>query len=453
VKSNFNMPDPVILILQELNKYGHEAYIVGGCVRDRLLNIEPHDWDICTSANPDEILEIFSGETIIPTGLKHGTVTIMIGSNPYEVTTFRVDGKYTDSRRPDSVCFTDNLTEDLKRRDFTINAMAYNLSSGLIDPFNGEIDLQNNLLKCVGNPNDRFKEDALRILRAMRFAVKYGLDIENTTYEAMVANKDGLKNISKERITSELEKMLSSGNNIKNLFSYCSDIITVIIPELECCIGFDQHNRYHKHTVYEHILSVVDFCDTDEFVIKMAALLHDIGKPSTYTEDEEGHGHFYGHPEASYEISKEILSKRLRLSNDQYNEILLLVKYHDMDLATTRRSVKRALNKLGESTLKKWAILKFADRKDHVGFLEEKVRGNLNRIEEILDIIIATHDCFTIKDLSVNGGDLISIGYTPGKELGDILKHLLQLVIDGCENDKDMLLGIAASLKVKEAVK
>ena len=198
------MPDPVILILQKLNRCGHEAYIVGGCVRDRLLNIEPHDWDICTSAIPDEILEIFSGETIIPTGLKHGTVTIMIDGNPYEVTTFRVDGKYTDSRRPDSVCFTDNLIEDLKRRDFTINAMAYNLTSGLVDPFNGEIDLQNNLLKCVGNPNDRFEEDALRILRAMRFAVKYGLDIENTTYGAMVANKNGLKNISKERITSEL---------------------------------------------------------------------------------------------------------------------------------------------------------------------------------------------------------------------------------------------------------
>lgn len=451
MKLKFNIPDPVNHILQELNEYGHEAYVVGGCVRDSILNIEPHDWDICTSATPDEILEIFSDENIIPTGLKHGTVTIMIDGNPYEVTTFRVDGEYTDSRRPDSVCFTDNLIEDLKRRDFTINAMAYNSSSGLIDPFNGEVDLQNNLLKCVGNPNDRFKEDALRILRAMRFAVKYRLDIEKTTYEAMITNRDGLKNISKERITSELEKMLTCGNEIKNLFLYCSDIITVIIPELECCIGFDQHNRYHKHTVYEHILSVVDFCDSDDFVIKMAALLHDIGKPSTYTEDEEGYGHFYGHPEVSYEISKEVLSKRLRVSNDQYDEILLLVKYHDMDLANTKRSVKRALNKLGESALKKWAILKFADRKDHIGFSEEKVRSNLSRIEEISDIIISTHDCFTIKELSVNGGDLIGIGYTPGKELGDILKHLLQLVIDGCENDKDKLLEIAASLRTKEA--
>lgn len=451
MKFEANLPDPVTFILQELNKCGHEAYIVGGCVRDRLLHLEPHDWDICTSATTDVIMEIFSGETIIPTGLKHGTVTIMIDSVPYEVTTFRVDGKYTDSRRPDNVCFTNNLLEDLKRRDFTINAMAYSSFSGLIDPFNGASDIQNNLLKCVGSPDDRFKEDALRILRAMRFAVKYGLNIENATYEAMIDNKDGLKNISKERITSELEKMLTCGNDIKNLFSYCSDIITVILPELDCCIGFDQHNKYHKHAVYEHILSVVDLCDTDDFVIKMAALLHDIGKPSTYTEDEEGYGHFYGHPEVSHEICKEVLSKRLRVSNDQYDEILLLVKYHDMDLATTRKSVKRALYKLGENTLRKWLILKLADTKDHIRFSKEEIEGDLKSIEEILNDIISTQDCFSIKDLSVNGNDLISIGYKPGKELGNTLNLLLQMIIDGCDNEKGVLLKIASSLKENDA--
>lgn len=447
MKFKANMPAPVIFILQELNKCGHEAYIAGGCVRDRLLYKEPHDWDICTSATPDEILATFPYEDIIPTGLKHGTVTILINDDPYEVTTFRTDGKYTDHRRPDSVCFTDSLLEDLKRRDFTINAMAYNASSGLIDPFNGQNDLHNGLLKCVGNPGDRFKEDALRVLRAMRFAVKYGMIIENNTYEAMVINKDGLKNISKERITSEFEKILTSGNDVKDTFISCSDIIAVIIPELECCVGFDQRNKYHKHTVYEHILSVVDFCSTNDFVIKMAALLHDIGKPSIYTEDEEGYGHFYGHPKVSYEISKEVLSKRLRLSNEQYDEILLLVKYHDMDLATTRRSVKRALNKLGESTFRKWLILKLADRKDHVGFSEEEISGDLKLIEEIMDDIITTQDCFSIKDLSVNGKDLISIGYRTGKELGNVLNQLLQMVIDGCDNEKSILLEIATSMK------
>jgi tRNA nucleotidyltransferase (CCA-adding enzyme) len=453
MKFKANMPAPVEFILQELNSCGYDAYTVGGCVRDGLLGNEPHDWDICTSATPDRIMEAFPHEKIIPTGLKHGTVTILINNDPYEITTYRIDGKYTDGRRPDNVYFTNSLAEDLQRRDFTINAMAYNPVTGIIDPFNGRKDLLDGILRCVGNPDDRFKEDALRILRAIRFSVKYGLTIEQKTFEAMNLNKERLRDISKERITSELEKMLTSGKDIKDIFTLCSNIISFIIPEMECCIGFDQHNKYHKHTVYEHILSVVDYCETDDFIIKMAALLHDIGKPSTYTEDDEGYGHFYGHPEVSYEISKEILSKRLRLSNDQYDEILLLVKYHDMDLATTRRSVKRALNKLGESTLKKWAILKYADRKEHIGFSEEKVRGNLVRIKEISDRIIASHDCFTIKDLSVNGSDLINIGYTPGKELGDILKHLLQLVIDGCENDKDMLLGIAASLKAKEAGK
>lgn len=294
---------------------------------------------------------------------------------------------------------------------------------------------------------DRFNEDTLRILRAMRFSVSYGLNIENNTYKAMILNKDGLKNISKERITSELEKMLTSGNSIKDIFMSCSDIVTVIIPELECCIGFDQHNKYHKHTVYEHILSVVDHCETDDFIVKMAALLHDIGKPATYTEDDEGYGHFYGHPEVSYEISKEVLSKRLRLSNEQYDEILLLVKYHDMDLATTRRSVKRALNKLGETTLRKWLVLKLADRKDHIGFSDEEIKGDLKCIEEILNDIITTQDCFSIKDLSVNGKDLISIGYIPGKELGNVLNQLLEMVIDGCDNDKEVLLEIATSMK------
>ncbi len=451
MKFKANMPAPVEFILQELNRCGYEAYIVGGCVRDRFLGNDPHDWDICTSATPDKIMEVFPYEKIIPTGLKHGTVTILINDDPYEVTTYRIDGKYTDSRRPDNVYFTDSLVEDLQRRDFTINAMAYSPVSGIIDPFNGQKDLLDGLLRCVGNPDDRFKEDALRILRAMRFAVKYDLTIEQKTLKAMTMNKERLSEISKERITSELDKMLSSGKSIKGIFTLCSDIISYILPEMKCCIGFDQHNKYHHHTVYEHILSVVDYCETDDFIIKMAALLHDIGKPATYTEDDRGNGHFYGHPLVSHEISKNVLSDRLRLSNEQYDEILLLVVYHDMDLATTKKSVKKALNKLGESTLRKWLILKLADRKDHIGFSEEEINGDLKQIKEIIDNIITTQDCFTIKDLSVNGNDLINIGFKPGIELGNVLNQLLQMVIDGRENDKDTLLTIAASLKINEA--
>ncbi|MEY8352519.1 hypothetical protein AALB39_04090 [Lachnospiraceae bacterium 54-53] len=231
MKFKANMPAPVEFILQELNRGGHEAYIVGGCVRDGFLGNDPHDWDICTSATPDKIMEVFPYEKIIPTGLKHGTVTILINDDPYEVTTYRIDGKYTDSRRPDNVYFTDSLVEDLQRRDFTINAMAYSPVSGIIDPFNGQKDLLDGLLRCVGNPDDRFKEDALRILRAMRFAVKYDLTIEQKTFKAMTMNKERLSDISKERITSELEKMLTSGKNIKGIFTLCSDIISCIFPE------------------------------------------------------------------------------------------------------------------------------------------------------------------------------------------------------------------------------
>jgi tRNA nucleotidyltransferase (CCA-adding enzyme) len=444
---NIDIPNDVDFILRQLNTLGHKAYIVGGCVRDALLGEEPHDWDICTSAIPDQVMTVFCNERIITTGLKHGTITLLINGNPYEITTFRIDGKYTDNRRPDNVNFTSCILDDLKRRDFTINAMAFNFNEGLIDPFNGKVDLQNNLLRCVGNPNDRFEEDALRILRAMRFAIKYNLDLDDETYEATITNKNGLKNISKERIASELEKMLSSGNSVKDIFKSCADIVSIIIPEMEHCIGFEQNNKFHKHNVYEHILSVVDFCETNDFVIKMAALLHDIGKPLSYTEDNEGFGHFYGHPEISWEISKEVLSKRLRISNEQYEEILLLVKYHDMDLATSRKSVKRALNKLGESTLRKWIILKLADRKDHIGFSEEEIRDDLECIEGVLNDIISSQDCFLIKDLSVNGSDLINIGYKQGKDIGIVLNLLLQTVIDGCDNKKDILIGIAESMK------
>jgi len=445
MNDRFEIPEDVKVILNRLNDH-YEAYIVGGCVRDLILGIEPHDYDICTSATPGEIMNIFHDERIIETGLKHGTVTILYNGVGYEITTYRIDGSYSDGRHPDDVIFTTDIIKDLGRRDFTINAMAYNKDIGLVDPFGGFSDLRHKKIRCVGFADDRFSEDALRILRAMRFAIRYGFDIEMNTYEAMIRSRQGLETISKERITSELEKMLSCGKAVRSIFLSCKDVMAVILPELECCMNFNQHNKYHMHDVYEHILSVVDYCETGDFVIKLAALLHDIGKPSTYTEDESGYGHFYEHQEASYEISKEVISKRLRLSNEQYDETLLLIRYHDMDVVTTKKSVKRALNKLGEGTFRKWLILKLADRKDHIGFNADEMLTDLKHIEDMLNDIIINRDCFSIKDLAVNGNDLINIGYKQGKELGAALNQLLQQVLDGCENDKEKLLEIAGAI-------
>lgn len=438
----FKLPIDVEYVLEKLNE-NYEAYIVGGCVRDLLLGIKPNDYDICTSATPKEVEEVFTDNRIIETGLQHGTVTIMMNGIGYEITTYRIDGEYSDNRRPDSIKFTTDLVKDLERRDFTINAMAYNHKDGLVDPFSGYRDLKNRLIRCVGNAENRFSEDALRILRAMRFSIRYGFEIEIMTSLYMDILRVNLLNISKERITSEFEKMLSCGKQVKLVFYKYYKIITTIIPELDICFGFNQHNRYHRHDVYSHMLFVTDYCDTNDFVIKLAAMLHDIGKPETYTVGDDGYGHFYGHPEVSYEICKEVLSKSFRLSNEQYDEIRLLVRYHDMDLATTKKSVKRALNKLGESTLRKWLILKLADRKDHIGFSEQEICDDLNKIEDILNEIIEHHDCFSLKDLAVNGSDLIEIGYKPGKVLGDTLNSLLQMVIDGESNNKERLLKVA----------
>ena len=390
-------------LIRLLNNEGYEAYLVGGCVRDMLLRYKPKDYDICTNALPEDTLRILKKNKIRyhKLGIKFGTVVAMIGTNEYEITTYRIDGQYSDSRRPDEVEFTTNILKDLSRRDLTINAIALDINNNtLIDPFDGLFDIKARALKAVGDPDKRFEEDALRILRVLRFAIKYDLGIEHKTYNAMVKNKKLLQDISKERITSELMSILSLNVSIQNQFTNCSWLIKEIIPELGPTMGFDQHNKYHNHNVYEHILNVVDNCNTTKPEVKLAALLHDIGKPKAFFIGEDGQGHFYGHPEISYNIAAEVVKNRLKLSKAQEDKILTLVRYHDLPVGTSKASAKRLIVKLGEDNVDDWMIHRVADMKDHEYYdKKEEVYSNIEKLRENIRIIREENECFSLKNL------------------------------------------------------
>lgn len=429
---------------------GFDSYVVGGCVRDSLLGLEPHDWDICTNATPNEVLEIFARRNvkIIETGIKHGTVTICLdgAGEQYEVTTFRIDGKYSDGRHPDSVSFTPSLREDLARRDFTMNAMAYNEVAGLIDPFGGEKALRRNEISCVGNPADRFQEDALRVMRALRFASTYGFSIEANTAAAVHKFAPHLNDIAVERIQAELCKLLLGKGVLEVLLDY-SDVIAAIIPEISPCIGFDQKNRYHEYTIYDHIAHAVANYTGNDISIKVALLLHDIGKPQCYTEDERG-GHFHGHGVPSRDIA-DTVTKRLRFDNKTRNEILTLVLYHDSVIEPTYNVVRRWLNKIGEENFRKLLHVRMADIRAHARGTQESRIERCVLLGEILDEVLAKEQCFSIKDLSINGHDVMSLGVPEGRQVGSILEKLLDDVInDRLENEHTLL--VQAVLKYKE---
>lgn len=454
MKKDYNeiIPSDAIRVIETLNNSGYEAYLVGGCVRDMLMGVEPHDWDICTNATPDETKRVMKEHKIytFDSGIKHGTITAVINGENYEVTTYRSEADYSDGRHPDKVEFITDIHEDLKRRDFTINAMAYNpLTDELIDDFNGHLDLQNGIIRAVGNASERFDEDSLRILRALRFAIKYQFDIDEYTSLSMHRQRGLLVNISKERITDEVRKMLTSGKPVKAHFMEYKDIIGTIIPEIIPCFDFNQNNKYHKHDVYEHILYVVDNCNTTKFEIKMAALLHDIGKPKAYIEDMEGWGHFYGHPQISYEMSQSILRNDFRVSTEQLERTLELILYHDMEVASTKASVKRALNKHGVDFMYDWFILKQADMDDHIYPNKNchyiiDISGIEVRIQQILD----EQSCFSLKDLAIGGKDIMTkLGVKPGKHIGIILNTLLEEVIDEkISNESEVLLNKAVEI-------
>jgi len=439
-----DIPTNVEIILDTLHANGYEAYIVGGCVRDSILGLHPKDWDICTSALPSQTLEVFKDKRIIETGLKHGTVTVILDSVQYEVTTFRTDGEYSDNRHPDSVQFVSNLNEDLARRDFTINALAYCKESGLIDIYNGYNDLRENIVSCVRNPDERFNEDALRIMRALRFASVYGFRISDSTKESIHKNKDLLKNIAFERINVELCKLLN-GKGVLNILLNYNDVIATIIPELKPCIGFNQNNKYHMYNVYDHIAYAVWNYKGNDTVIKMALLLHDIGKPHCYSEDYNG-GHFYNHGTFSHDIAEEVLTK-LKFDNKTKHDVLELVLYHDATIEPTKKVVRRWLSKIGEKQFRRLLEIRIADILAHFNLTQEYRIDKVVIIGSILDEVIESENCFTIKDLKINGNDIIEMGLPEGKEVGEILKVLLENIINGeIPNEREYLYQCASNM-------
>ncbi|MCH5210211.1 MAG: HD domain-containing protein [Oscillospiraceae bacterium] len=447
MKYNIKIPEPVNDIIHKLEENGHEAYIVGGCVRDSIIGNEPNDYDICTSAMPEEVMSVFEKKFVIPTGLKHGTVTIVIDGNNYEVTTFRIDGEYSDNRHPDNVEFTRNITEDLKRRDFTMNAIAYSDSEGLIDPFNGIDDIGHGVVRCVGNPDERFSEDALRILRAIRFAAQLDFEIESGTEKSIHKLPHLLRNVSVERINSEFCKIAVSNCFAESVRQF-QDVFEIFIPELRGLSGFEQKNPYHEFDVLEHILHAVKKCPSDEITTRLAVFFHDFGKPHCCQEDADGTRHFRGHGKVSAEMADEIM-RRMKFDNRTRSDVTELVLYHDSQLTVSRKQIKRWLNRIGEQQFRRLVDVKAGDTRGQKENNDDDER--LLIIPDILmtaDEILREQECFQMKDLAVNGRDLIEAGFVPGKELGDILKKLLNMVIDGkIENDRDKLMRYAITHK------
>ena len=440
-----NIPEDANELIHTLQNNGHSAYIVGGCVRDSILGRTPHDWDICTSATPSEMLEIFKDKKIIETGLQHGTVTVVVNGEPYEITTYRIDGIYSDNRRPDAVTFTDKLVEDLRRRDFTINAMAYNDEEGLIDPFNGMEDIKYKKISCVGFAEDRFGEDALRILRAIRFAAQLEFTIMPGTDREIHKQYKNLENISIERINSEFCKIASSDDFCVELLLY-KDVFSLFIPELKDMFDFPQNNPWHIWDVFGHTIHAVEYCDSDDLVVRLAVFFHDFGKPHSYQDGEDGIRHFKGHGKVSADMTDSIM-KRLRFDNETRNNVVELVYYHDATFEVGKKYVKRWLNKIGEKQFRRLLQVKKADNKAQNLELSSDRIKELSEIEALIDEVLQEDECFSLKDLAVNGKDLIGVGYKAGKELGNTLNKLLQLVIDGdCPNEKEKLLQEAESL-------
>lgn len=436
---NIEVPAPVYFIIQELEKCGHEAYMVGGCVRDSVLGRTPHDYDICTSATPDEIIQAFPYEEIIPTGLQHGTVTILINKEPFEVTTYRIDGDYSDNRRPDNVTFTNNLIEDLQRRDFTINAMAYNPKTGLIDPFNGLEDIKEETIRCVGSAKDRFGEDALRILRTIRFASQLGFVIDPDTDWEIHQQHKRLENISVERINSEFCKIVSSDIFCVQLLLY-KDVFSLFIPELKSMFDFQQNNPYHAYDVFGHTVHAIKQCETNDLVVRLAVFFHDFGKPHSYQDGEDGIRHFKCHGKVSAEITDSIM-KRLRFDNETRNNVVELVYYHDATFEVGKKYVKRWLNKIGEKQFRRLLEVRRADIKGQKPDYEKSRIEKVDNIENILEEILSEKSCFSLKNLAVNGNDVKEVmKLKEGKDVGHWLNEILKRVIDGeLENNKDDL--------------
>lgn len=439
------MPGKVNKIIGVLQEAGFEAYAVGGCIRDSLLGRTPNDWDITTSAKPMEVKALFSHT--IDTGIQHGTVTILLDREGFEVTTYRIDGEYEDGRHPKEVSFTGSLEEDLKRRDFTINALAYNETAGLIDIFEGQKDLKDGIIRCVGNAEERFTEDALRMLRAIRFSAQLGYRIEENTLAAIHKLAGNLEKISAERIQTELLKLMVSPHPDYLRTAYECGVTKVFFPEFDLAMETPQNHPHHCYNVGEHILHSLIEVPADK-VLRLTMLLHDIAKPQCLSVDEKGITHFHGHEEMGAEMSRVIL-RRLRMDNDTTDKVCRLVRFHDYGngVAPDRRIVRRAVNKIGEDLFDDFILVKKADLLAQSMYLREEKLSNLAEWDACYREIREAEECVSLRTLAVNGRDLIAAGLQPGRELGNILKQLLDEVLETPEkNEKDYLVSRAKEL-------
>lgn len=438
-----NIPVQAQKVLKMLNSAGYEAWLVGGSVRDGIMGLPMGDTDITTNALPQQTMEVFAGYKVIETGLKHGTVTVVLDHHHTEITTYRTDSTYSDGRHPDSVSFTASLREDCARRDFTMNAVCYNPDYGTVDYYGGAEDIRNKTIRCVGDPSARFREDALRILRAVRFASVLGFEIEENTKKAVFDCAHLLKNISAERIYTELLKLLC-GKNVKQVLLDYADVLGVFMPEILPLKGFDQRNYHHIYDVLEHTAVAVQAAPAHPH-LRLAALLHDFGKPAVFSVDEKGVGHFYGHGEVSYDIAKAIL-RRLKVSNEEYRLVSTLVRYHDTHIEHTEKAVRRRLNRYGPDTLRLLIQLKRADNRGQ-NIRDFDRTAEYDRLERLIAWEIEKQSCFSLKQLAVNGTDLMAIGLPRSSRLGRILNTLLEMVINGdLPNEKEMLLAEAGRL-------
>ncbi len=428
--------------LSMLHLAGYEAYCVGGCVRDMIMGREVNDFDITTNATPEEMKAVFKNERILETGIKHGTLTLLYEKEPVEITTYRIDGEYEDSRHPTNVSFTRNLRDDLSRRDFTMNALVYNEGEGVLDLFYGKEDIEKRQIRAIGNPCARFTEDALRILRAIRFSSTLGFEIEKETKKAMVECAPLLHKIAGERIQVELEKFLL-GKNVKKAILENYEILGILCPEIAKMKGFDQHNKWHIYDILEHTAVAVENAPPVPH-IRLAMLLHDTGKVHTFTRDEKGVGHFYGHNDKSAEIAREFLNK-YKYDNFTKTEVYNLVKVHDTHTELDRVLVKKRLNRMGQN---RFLDLIKIQRADNLAQNPELVNlEHFDRLEEMVNDIL-NESCFNLASLKVNGSDLMSFGILAGKQIGVILNTLLSEVIEEkIPNEKEALLKRAGQIK------
>ncbi len=439
-----DLPKVALLIIDTLEKNGFECFAVGGCIRDVLSGRKVSDWDFTTNATPDQIEECFSSYTTIDIGARFGTICVVIENKNYEITTYRTDGEYSDNRHPDKIIFSQKLEDDLSRRDFTINALAYNDRVGLVDLFNGLVDLEYGVIRCIGDADTRFSEDALRIMRALRFSSVFGYSIESKTAESISKNKELLSNVSVERILKEFSKLIC-GDHVDFILRRYKDVIAVIIPEISVMFNFDQKSLHHNKDLWRHTVSAIKNSPPDE-IVRTALLFHDIGKPMTVFTDEQGHNRYINHEKLSAAMANTIL-KRLKYPNSFIFKVLVLIEHHGDKLLADKALIKTYLKDIGQETFSNLIKMKTADVLAQSQYKREQKLSDLSTVEKLFNEIVSNNECYSLKYLEVNGKDLIHMFDLTGEQIGQILDTLLDMVINSTVcNNKEQLLLIAQEI-------